>query len=72
MIPKHEIPEFVGQIIDAFEDFLAERNIVLPNDEIDDAVADGADADEVAVIYGTDYGQLQTAIEEILNQWSLT
>lgn len=71
MIPKYEIPEFVGQIIDAFEDFLAERNIILQNDEIDDAIADGADADEVAIIYGTDYGQLQSTIEEILNRWSL-
>lgn len=71
MIPMHEIPEFVGQIIDAFEDFLAERNIVLPNDEINEAVADGADADEVAIIYGSDYGQLQSAIEEILSQWKL-
>lgn len=71
MIQGHDIPEFVGQIIDAFEDFLAERNIVLPNDEIDGAVADGSDADEVAIIYGTDYGQLQSAIEEILSQWSL-
>ena len=71
MIQGHDIPEFVGQIIDAFEDFLAERNIVLQNDEIDDAIADGADADEVAIIYGTDYGQLQSAIEEILNRWSL-
>lgn len=57
--------ELVGQIIDGFEDFLDKRGIVLANDEKAD------DPECAANIYGTDYGELQTYIEDTLRKWRL-
>lgn len=57
--------ELVGQIIDGFEDFLDKRCIVLANDEKAD------DPECAANIYGTDYGELQTYIEDTLRRWWL-
>ena len=57
--------ELVGQIIDGFEDFLDKRGIVLANDEKAD------DPECAANIYGTDYGELQTYIEDTLRNWGL-
>lgn len=71
MLRKEDLPEFVGQIIDIFEDFLDDRNIVLQNDEREDAIDDGAEPDSVAIIYGSDYGELQTALEDTLYNWNI-
>lgn len=71
MLKKEDLPEFVGQIIDIFEDFLDDRNIVLQNEEREDAINDGAEPDSVAIIYGSDYGELQTALEDTLHNWNL-
>lgn len=57
--------EFLGQIIDVFEDFLEERGIVLPNEERDQ------DPDNAAIIYGTDYGQLQDELAGMMVGWGL-
>lgn len=57
--------ELVGQIIDGFEDFLDKRGIVLANDE------KAYDPEYAANIYGTDYGELQTYIEDTLRKWGL-
>ena len=57
-------PEFVGQIIDGFEDFLESKGINIPNPE-------KADSDDPAIIYGTDYGELQSYIEASLINWGL-
>lgn len=57
--------DLVGQIIDGFEDFLDKRGIVLANDETAD------DPECAANIYGTDYGELQTYIEDTLRNWGL-
>ena len=64
MISKYELPEFVGQLIDIFEDFLEERNVVLENSEREED-------EDAAIIYGTDYGELQSAIEFMLDAWHL-
>jgi len=55
--------EFVGQIIDIFEDFLEAKGIELPSSEKDQ------DPD-AAIIYGSDYGDLYQDIEELLVNWS--
>ena len=55
--------EFVGQIIDIFEDFLEAKGIDIHNDEKDQ------DPD-AAIIYGSDYGDLYQDIEELLVNWS--
>ena len=56
--------EFVGQLIDIFEDFLEARGVTLDNPERD------TDPD-AAIIYGNDYAQLQSAIEDTLQNWGL-
>lgn len=71
MVSSKDVPEFVGQIIDIFEDFLADRDIILDNDEREQAIYEGQDPGEVAIIYGTDYGELQTALEAMLINWNI-
>ena len=56
--------EFVGQLIDVFEDFLDKKQIIIPNEE---KAEDGSAAN----IYGTDYGMIQSEIEEILSRWHI-
>ena len=64
MLKQNDLAEFVGQIIDTFEDFLEERSIVLQNQERNEDESD-------AIIYGSDYGQLQDAINDILKNWEV-
>ena len=70
IIKTEDIPELVGQIIDIFEDFLDERGIVLQNPERDED--ENLDPENSANIYGTDYGELQDAIEATLYNWNIT
>lgn len=56
--------EFVGQIIDLFEDFLESKGIKIPNDEKEQS-------ENPAILYGTDYEFLQSGIEETLMNWKL-
>lgn len=56
--------EFVGQIIDIFEDFLEERDISLNNPD--------READEdAAIIYGDDYFEIEDRIISTLRNWDL-
>ena len=66
---RDDVPEFVGQIIDIFEDFLDDRGVVLDNPERNEDP--NVDPGNTANIYGTDYGELQDAIEETLVNWGL-
>lgn len=59
---NNSINEFVGQIIDIFEDFLEFKGIEIENDE--------KEGTEEAIIYGSDYGILQTNIETMLDNWN--
>lgn len=68
-VSSDDVPELVGQIIDIFEDFLDERGIILDNPERDED--EDLDPEEAANIFGTDYGELQDAIEETLANWGL-
>ncbi len=65
MIKKENQNELVGQIIDIFEDFLEDHNIDFPNEERND------DTDNPAIIYGSDYGQLQEKLLELLKAWKI-
>lgn len=65
MIKRNEKTEFLGQLIDVFEDFLDEKGIVIPNQEKNE------DPDNPANLYGTDYGNLQSALEELLINWEI-
>lgn len=63
-ISKEDAPEFIGQVIDIFEDFLEERHVVLNNDERDEDPS-------AAIIYGSDYGVLQEQLQQMFLLWQL-
>lgn len=64
-----DAPEFIGQIIDIFEDFLDARSVVLKNDERD--TDEDLDPEEAANIYGDDYDELKDAIANMLSRWGV-
>lgn len=64
MIEEKDRLEFIGQIIDIFEDFLYEKRIDIPNDEKEDG-------DNPAIIYGTDYWNLNDNIENMMMNWGV-
>lgn len=74
-ISKDDKAEFVGQIIDVFEDFLAEKNIHIPNSEREDYYSDTdekmEDKENLAIIFGSDYDYIADRIKEILGSWGL-
>lgn len=60
--------EFLGQIIDIFEDFLDEKGVKIDNPDRDrDAIGDAACSD--TNIYGCDYGYLSDRIESTMTNW---
>lgn len=60
--------EFIGQIIDIFEDFLDEKGVKIDNPDRDmDSVGD-ASCDNVN-IYGCDYSDLSGRIESTMTNW---
>lgn len=66
-IADNEKEEFIGQIIDAFEDFLEAKMIRIDNPEKNEAVDD--DDGTIAIIYGTDYDMIHDDIECTLKSW---
>ena len=70
MVSKNNVPEFLGQIIDIFEDFLAERGVMLQNEERLSAMEQD-NQDTVAIIYGSDYGSLQDDLTCMLASWDV-
>ena len=54
----------ISEFIEAFEDFLEEKGIDIPNDEKDN------DPD-ASTIYGTDYGNLSDRIEKLLVRYGV-
>ena len=62
-INKNNKEEFIGQIIDLFEDFLDEK---ISNPE---AVEDGEE--NAAIIYGGDYDTLHDQIQGVLENWNI-
>lgn len=69
MIDRDRKAEFLGQIIDIFEDFLGSKNICIENDERLD-YADG-DEDGLAIIFGTDYDIIREDLEKMMIQWGI-
>ena len=56
--------EFLGNIMDAIEDFLEEKGIDIPNSEKEES-------DNPAILYGSDYGILCYDIERVLMAWGV-
>lgn len=72
MIAKAELSEFVGQIIDVFEDFLASKRIThrdLGNFESPDPWTDEHEVD--AVIYGSQYDEIANSVKNLISEWEL-
>lgn len=64
MIKQEDACEFIGQIIDIFEDFLESKGIDIPN-------ADKEQSENPAIIYGMDYGALQSDLEQMMYNWGV-
>lgn len=69
MITPENQPEFIGQIIDIFEDFLTEKGVTLNNPEIQKAIDEGEDPKDLAIISGSDYSSLQDSLTAMLTEW---
>lgn len=69
MITPENQPEFIGQIIDIFEDFLTEKGVTLNNPEIQEAIDEGEDPKGLAIIFGSDYSSLQDSLTDMLTEW---
>lgn len=66
-VSPEDKPEFVGQIINIFEDFLEERGgLSEPNYEKDE---DGEDTN--VNIYGSDYDYLYEKIVNTMQRWNI-
>lgn len=57
--------EFLGQIIDIFEDYLDAKRIQIPNPEKEDSGEDAAN------IYGTDYDDLRNRLAGMMARWGI-
>lgn len=65
-------PEFIGQIVDVFEDWLAEKEIILKNPERENAIEDEEiEPEEAAIIYGDHYDMIGDTISQIIEEHSL-
>ena len=60
---RHLNQELIGSIIDIFDDFLEAKGIDLQNPEKEES-------ENPAVFYGTDYGIVQSELEDLLCVWS--
>lgn len=56
--------EFVGQIIDVFEDFLSDRNIRLDRKHCEVGSSE-------PIIYGNNYDELEFMLNTLMNEWEI-
>ena len=64
VVDKNNTPEFLGRIIDIFEDFLEEKGVDIDNPEKEEN-------DDAAIIYGSDYGILQDQLKDLMKAWRI-
>lgn len=75
ILSEDTMPEFVGQIVDIFEDFASDNHISIPNverdEEIKEAEEEGISPEELglAIIYGSDYDVIGNVAEELGSQY---
>lgn len=63
--------DIIAEIIEIFESFLDDKNITISNDEKVEAEESVENLDEIANIYGSDYGTIQTNLEDLFDKWHL-
>lgn len=69
MINQNDKAEFIGCIIDIFEDFLDEKGVTLePPEKSDEMELDGG---TTANIYGSDYDSISDSLESLLRGWKV-
>ena len=69
MINQNDKTEFIGCIIDIFEDFLDEKGATLePPEGSDEMELDGG---TTVNIYGSDYDSISDSLEALLRSWKV-
>ena len=68
-VEMENTPEFVGQLIDIFEDFLDEKGVVIPNEDRENDP--DFEPETIVNIYGEDYGFLQEKLMKTLWNWNV-
>lgn len=66
-IPRDMEMEFLGQIIDSFEDFLEEKKVSIKNHE----KTEDNHSDNPAIIFGSDYDNIEDSIRRLLQNWNI-
>lgn len=64
-IRRDQIDEFMGVVVDIFEDYAEWRGITLPNEDRDEAARENGTDEGLAILYGEDYDEIAGHIEEI-------
>ena len=68
IVNNQDMAEFLGQLIDVFDDFLEERDGRIPTSDAEMEENDELEESE-ARIYGSDYSELEENIRELLGNW---
>lgn len=71
-IPLRDRPEFIGQIIDVFEDFLTDKGVHIANEDREAAITEGEDPEGLAILFGSDYGDISNQLTEVLRRWGVS
>lgn len=66
ILNENTTPEFIGQIVDIIEDKLTELKVELPTDEKEQALEDGENPEEIAILYGRDYDIIGDEVRYVL------
>lgn len=66
-IPSYLEMEFLGQIIDSFEDFLEEKKVSIKNHE----KTEDNHSDNPAIIFGSDYDNIEDSIRRLLQNCNI-
>ena len=67
---RNELKNLIGCIIDIFEDFLTEKDIMIPNPEREDD--ENLDPETAAIIFGSDFDSIADRIEHTLSNYTIT
>lgn len=68
VLTMESMPEFIGQIVDIFEDYCTEKEIILENSDRNQAIEDGEDPENLAIIYGDSYDVIGDIIRRTLSE----
>lgn len=64
-VQPNDAPEFIGQMIDAVEDFLEEKGVTIDNPEKEEEEGD----ENTAILYGSDYDALADAFRNLMRAY---